>query len=100
MIRCSIIKFHVMIQQVLQMVCNLTKIVCDCQYSYDSKGTKCDKYCSHHVGWCSAVPSRETSSIQLILKLTMLTGSVHGEPLNCNWFLKCECVVEFLLFLC
>ena len=28
----------------------------------------------------------------------MLTLRVHCEPLNSNWYQKCECVVEFLFF--
>ena len=34
----------------------------------------------------------------LIPKLMMLTLRLHYEPLNSDWFSKCDCVMEFLLF--
>ena len=37
---------------------------------------------------------------QLVPKFTMVTLRAHYEPLNSNWSLKCECIVEILFFSC
>ena len=48
----------------------------------------------------SGVHHHEHKHVNLIPKLVILTFSVHYEPLNSDWFKKCECVVEVLFFSC